>query len=62
MRLFIGALWSSAEKGLTSWLSFVLNFVFVTSPCGILDQVWFLIVSILDLCHLSYFGSILGLP
>ena len=23
-RLFIAALWSSAEKGLTSWLSFVM--------------------------------------
>ena len=29
-------------------------FVFVTSPCGILGQVWYLIVSFPDLCHLSY--------
>ena len=29
--------------------------VFVTFPCGILGQVWYLIVSIPDLCHLSYF-------
>ena len=29
--------------------------VFVTLPCGILGHVWYLIVSILDLCHLSYF-------
>ena len=28
---------------------------FVTFPCGILDQVWYLIVSIPDLCRLSYF-------
>ena len=28
---------------------------FVTFPCGILGQVWYLIVSIPDLCHLSYF-------
>ena len=25
VRLFICALWSPAEKGLTSWLSFVIN-------------------------------------
>ena len=47
VRLCIDALWSPAEKGLTSWLSFVmLNCVFVTFPCGILGQVWYLIVSI----------------
>ena len=28
--------------------------VFVTFPCGILGQVWYLIVSIPNLCHLSY--------
>ena len=28
--------------------------VFVAYPCGILGQVWYLIVSIPDLCHLSY--------
>ena len=39
-RLFIAALWSSAGKGLTSWLSFVMfNCVFVTFPYGILGQV-----------------------
>ena len=30
---------------------------FVTCPCGILGQVWYLIVSIPDLCCLSYFKS-----
>ena len=56
LRLFIAALWSPARKGLTSYLSFVMfNYVFVTFPCGILGQVWYLIVSIPDLCHLSYF-------
>ena len=56
-RLFIAALWSPAGKGLTSWLSFVMfNCVFVTVPCGILGHVWYLVVSIPDLCHLSYFG------
>ena len=55
-RLFIAALWSLEGKGLTSWLLFVMfNCVFVTFPCGILDQVWYLIVSIPDLCCLSYF-------
>ena len=29
--------------------------VFVTFPCGILVKEWYLIVSIPDLCHLSYF-------
>ena len=54
--LFIAALWSPAGKGLISWLSFVMfNCVFVTFPCGILGQVWYLIVSFPDLCHLSYF-------
>ena len=58
-RLFIAALWSPAGKGLTSWLSFVMfNCDFVTFPCGILDQVWYLIVLIPDLCHLSYFKLI----
>ena len=53
---FIAALRSPAGKGLISWLSFVmLSCVFVTFPCGILGQVWYLIVLIPDLCHLSYF-------
>ena len=29
--------------------------VFVTFPYGVLGQVWYLIVSIPDLCQLSYF-------
>ena len=40
LRLFITALWSPAEKGLTSWLLFAMfNCVFVTLPCGILGVV-----------------------
>ena len=31
--------------------------IFVTFPCGILGQVWYLIVSFPDLCRLSYFKS-----
>ena len=54
--LFIAALWSPEWIELTSWLSFVMsNCVFVSFPCGILGQVWYLIVSIPDLCRLSYF-------
>ena len=56
--LFIAALWSPAGKGLTSWLLLVMFIVFlVTFPCGILGQVWYLIVLFPDLCHLSYLYS-----
>ena len=45
-------------KGLTSWLLFlIINSDFVTFPCGILGQVWYLIVSIPNRCRLSYFVS-----
>ena len=55
LSLFIAAL-SPAGNGLTTWLSLVMfNCVFVTFQCGNLGQVWYLIVSIPDLCHLSYF-------
>ena len=54
--LFIAVLWSPAGKGLTSWLLFVmLNRFFFTFLFGILGQVWYFIVSIPDLCYLSYF-------
>ena len=57
--LFNAALWSPAGNGLTSWLSFVMFYcVLSLSPCGILDQVWYLVVSIPDLRHLYYFGWI----
>ena len=58
-RLLIAALWPPAGKGLTPWLSFVVsNCVVVTFPIGILGQVWYLIVSIRDLCPLSYFHTV----
>ena len=58
-RLFVAALWSPAEKGLTSWLLLVMfDCIFVTFPFGILGQVWNLIVSIHDLCRLSYFQNV----
>ena len=54
--LFVAALWIPSGKGLTSWLLFVLfNCGFDSFPCGILGQVWYLIVSIPYLCHMSYF-------
>ena len=36
----------------------VLNCVVGTFPFGILGQVWYLIVSIPDLCPLSYFHTV----
>ena len=51
--LFIAALWSSAGKGLTSWLSYLMfSCAFVNILCGALGQVWYLIDSIPDLCLL----------
>ena len=32
--------------------------IFVTFLCGILGQVWYLILSFPDLCHLSYFNKL----
>ena len=53
-RLFIAALWSPAGKGLTSWILFVMFYwFFVTFTYGILGPVWYFILSIPDLCHLS---------
>ena len=44
--LFIAALWSAAGKGLKPVGSLVCDVtcVFVTFPCGVLGQVWYLIV------------------
>ena len=44
--------------GLTAWLlNVMIDFVFVTFPCGILGQAWYLIVSFPDLCHHSYLDT-----
>ena len=53
-RLFICALWSPAGKGwpLGSRLWFLL--LVCHFPIGILGQVWYLNVSIPDLCTLTY--------
>ena len=48
VRLFIVALWLPAEKGLTSWLSFVMsNCKNCHFPIGILGQVWCMIEVVL---------------
>ena len=41
---------------MTDLLALVGNvyYIFVTFPCGILGQVWYLNVSFPDLCHFSY--------
>ena len=50
---------SPAGKGLNSWLLFVMSYCnFVIFPCGILGQVWYLIVLIPCLCHLSNLAPI----
>ena len=50
----------SVGKGLTSWLLLVMsNCVFFTFPYSILCQVWYLIVSIPDLCPISYFVRVM---
>ena len=54
LRLFIAACtcWKRAD-----FLALVCDAcVFVTFPCGILGQVWYLIVSKPDFWHLSYFA------
>ena len=56
LQLFIAALWSPTGKGLSYWLLLVIFIVFLLL-CRILGQVWYLIVSFPDLCHLSYFKT-----
>ena len=58
-RLFMCALWSPAGKGLTSWLSFVVSTVSLSLSLWYPGQVWYLIVSIPDLCTLTYFSATL---
>ena len=54
-RQFICSLWSPAGKRLTAWLSFVVSYCeFVTFPMDILGQDRYLIVSIPDLCTLTF--------
>ena len=54
--LFVATLWSPVGEELTSaFLNVMLSCVFVTFLFGFLGQVWYLIVSIPDLCLLPYF-------
>ena len=52
--LVIAGVCSPAGKGVASWLLCVM-FYCVTLTCGVLGQVCYLIVSIPDLCPLTYF-------
>ena len=45
--------WERAN--LLALLCVIFLCVFVTLSCGVLDQVWYLLVSIPDLCFLTYF-------
>ena len=52
--LFPAAFWSPAGYGLTSWRSCVMfSCAFVTSPYGVLGQVWYSIVSIPNIAFLT---------
>ena len=53
-RLFVDALWLPAGKELTYWLSFVISIVTLSLFHWYSGLVWCLIVSIPDLCPLSY--------
>ena len=57
-RLFVCALWSPAGRGLASWLSFVVSSVSLSLSHWYLGQVWYLIVSIPDLCNLITFFNV----
>ena len=57
-RLFIAALWSPAGKGLTSWLLLVMYIVvLLLSHVVSWVKFWYLIVSLPDLCRLSFFNK-----
>ena len=62
-RLFIAALWTPAGKGLNSWLLFVMsNRDYITFQSGNLNQVWYLIVLIPDLCRLFFYFKVVLVP
>ena len=48
--------WERAD--LLALLDMMFSCVFVTFPCDVLGKVWYLIVSIPDLCLLTYFKFI----
>ena len=56
--LFICALWSFAGEGLASWLSFVVSAVSLSLSHWYPGSGVVLVVSIPDLCTLTYFEKI----
>ena len=59
--LFVVALWSLDVKGLTTLALLCVIFIVALSlECGVLGQVWYFVVSIPDLCLLSYFDTLCG--
>ena len=52
----VATCWEGAN--LLAVLYVMFSCVFVTFPCGVLGQVWYLIVSIPDLCLLPYYEDI----
>ena len=55
--LFICALWSPAGEGLASWLSFVVSAVSLSLSHWYPGSGVVLVVSIPDLCTLTYLGQ-----
>ena len=47
--------WAEIRAGIKNCRVIIYIYVFVTLPYGFLGQVWYLIVSIPDLCLLPYF-------
>ena len=45
------------RAGILALLYVKLSCVFVTFSCGVLGQVWYLIVLIPDICLITYFGT-----
>ena len=45
------------RPGSLALLCVMFSCVFVTFPCGVLGQVWYLIVTIRDFCLLPYFDD-----
>ena len=48
------------KASLLALLDVMFSCVFITFPCGVLGQVWYLIVSIPDLCLLTLYESNVG--
>ena len=56
--LFLEALWSPAGEGLTSWRSCMRCFLVICYfPFIVLCKVWYLILSIAELCLIPYLNQ-----